>query len=144
MLFAVRMLLAIMISFAAPVLLAVNALNRFVVPIAPKLNEPAPEASVNVFVFAALLSIAPKLMLPPLELILLLPLMVVAPNAIAVPVLLIAALMVVPDGLLALPVAATPPAKVSVSPPLPSESVPVFKKLTALVISVVLPSNATL
>lgn len=141
----VLMLLATVRLLDAPVSVALNEPNGLVPPIVPKLKEPAPELRDRLLLPATLLSVAPMLKLPPFEASVLLPLTVVAPRVSAVLVVLMLPSTVVPDGLEPLPVVVKPPVNVRVSAgALPRATVPVFRKLTALVIAVVEPFKATL
>ena len=71
------------------------------------------------------------------------PAKVTLPNVIAAPLVLIAPFTVTDDGLLAFPAAATPLVKVIVLA-LPNDTEPVFKKLTASLMDVLLPNSETL
>ncbi len=119
---------------------------------APVPLKDEPEITLAVPLFRNKLKVlpvtAPIFNVPPVALVLFvakveLPAKVKAPKLSVAPFVCTVPLTVTELGLVALPVVAKPPAKVKV-PPLPKASVPVFKKLTALVIEVVAPNNERL
>lgn len=138
--------MATVILLLAPVFEAVKASRLMDPPITPfRLMLPAPELSVKSLLPATLLSVVPRLILPPLEARVLVPLTVVVPRSSVVSVVLMLPSIIVLDGLDASPVVTKPSVKVRTSEgELPRATVPVFRKSAALVMVLLRPLMATL
>lgn len=135
---AVLIEFAIVMSFAAPVLEAVNWLSLFVPPTVPILIAPAPALNVRLLLFATLLFVVPIVNAPPAEFRLLLPATVSAPTFNRLPLV-----FTVPDTVVVLAVLVKPPLKFSVSPPLPRVTPFALLNVTAFVKVFVPPLKTT-
>ena len=131
-----KLVLAEFVIVRLPALLNVEPAIAPVVP-------PFRDSEAVVPVTAPIVILLPAGVLPAVVLNVESPANATLPKVMAAPLVLIVPFTVTADGLVALPAAATPFVKV-IALALPNDTEPVFKKLTASLMDVVLPNSETL